>query len=75
MLQKHIQIKRVTSNKLECLPVRGNKGGKERRREKGKKEGIKGERGRQRNEGSMFKDPNIQCSKYIHSLQNDLWIQ
>lgn len=72
MLPKHIQINRVTSNKLECLPVRGNKGGKDRRGEKGKKEGKKEEEGRQRNEESAFKDPNTQCDKYSHSLQNDL---
>lgn len=45
MLQKRIQIKRVTSDILECLLVRGNrdgKDGKEGRREKGK-EGTKEE--------------------------------
>lgn len=42
MLQKCIQIKRVTSDILECLLVRGNRDGKEGRREKGK-EGKKEE--------------------------------
>lgn len=42
MLQKRIQIKRVTSDILEYLLVRGNRDGKEGRREKGK-EGKKEE--------------------------------
>lgn len=47
MLQKHIQIQRVTSNKLECLPLGGNEEGMEGRKKKRKKGGSKrGERGR-----------------------------
>lgn len=42
ILQKRIQIKRVTTDILECLLVRGNRDGKEGRREKGK-EGKKEE--------------------------------
>lgn len=46
----------------------GGGGRKERRKERREREG-------QRNEGSMFKDPNIQYHKYIHSFQIDLQFQ